>query len=255
MFDWVGNPSAWVGLLTLTFLEIVLGIDNIIFISILSNKLPKEQQDLGRRLGLAAALISRVALLLTIGWVARLTTPVLHLPFDVPAEAQEVSWRDIILILGGLFLIYKAIKEIHEKLEGNHGEEETSTKRVSLAGIVAQIMVIDIVFSLDSVITAVGMVKEVSIMIIAVILAIGVMMFAAKSISGFVEKHPTVKILALSFLVLIGVNLVAEGGGQHIEKAYTYFAMAFAVAVEIVNLKVRTKGKPVALHEQHLPEG
>ncbi len=254
MFEWVANPSAWVGLLTLTILEIVLGIDNIIFISILSNKLPEHQQDLGRRLGLGAALIMRILLLLTIGWVASLTAPVFSLPFDMPKESVEVSWRDLILLGGGVFLIYKAVKEIHEKLEGGHEEGESTAKKPTLVAIVAQIMVIDIVFSLDSVITAVGMVKEVSIMIIAVIIAIGIMMFAAKSISQFVEKHPTVKMLALSFLVLIGVNLVAEGSGQHIEKGYTYFAMAFAIGVEMVNLKLRSKGKPVQLHERHMPE-
>jgi predicted tellurium resistance membrane protein TerC len=253
MFDWIANPSAWVGLLTLTVLEIVLGIDNIIFISILSNKLPAHQQDLGRRLGLGAALVSRILLLLTIGWVARLTQPVFHLPFDMPPEAAEVSWRDLILIAGGLFLIYKAIKEIHEKLEGDEDGGHVGPKQATLGAIIAQIMVIDVVFSLDSVITAVGMVKEVSVMIIAVIIAIIIMMFAAGGIARFVERHPTVKVLALSFLVLIGVNLVAEGGGQHIEKAYTYFAMAFAIAVEMVNLRVRSKGKPVQLHEPHMP--
>ncbi len=254
MFDWVANPSAWIGLLTLTILEIVLGIDNIIFISILSNKLPKHQQELGRRLGLAGALVTRVLLLLTIGWVASLVAPVFTLPFALPKEAVEVSWRDLILIGGGLFLIYKAIKEIHEKLEGSHDEDVSGGKRATLGAIIAQIMVIDIVFSLDSVITAVGMVKEVSIMIIAVVVAIGIMMFSAGSIARFVEKHPTVKMLALSFLVLIGVNLVAEGSGQHIEKGYTYFAMAFAIAVEMVNLKLSRKGKPVQLHEPRMPD-
>ncbi|MEZ0326062.1 MAG: TerC family protein [Fimbriimonas sp.] len=254
MFDWIGNPSAWVGLLTLTVLEIVLGIDNIIFISILSNKLPAAQQDLGRRLGLGAALVSRVLLLLTIGWVARLTEPVFMLPFaDVPKETAEISWRDLILIGGGLFLIYKAVKEIHEKLEGEEDGGHSELNRATLGAIIGQIMVIDVVFSLDSVITAVGMVKEVSIMIIAVIIAIVIMMFAAGAIARFVEKHPTVKVLALSFLVLIGVNLVAEGSGQHMEKAYTYFAMAFAIGVEMLNLRLRKKGKPVQLHEPHMP--
>jgi predicted tellurium resistance membrane protein TerC len=255
MFDWLASPSAWIGLLTLTVLEIVLGIDNIIFISLLSDKLPRHQQNIGRKVGLAVALLSRILLLLAIGWVAKLTYPVLVLPIEsLPKEGQEVSWRDLILILGGLFLIYKAVKEIHEKLEGSE-EGHAPTGTATMGAVIAQIAVIDIVFSLDSVITAVGMVKEIGVMIAAVVIAVGFMMFAVNGISKFVDDHPTIKILALSFLVLIGVNLVAEGSGQHIEKAYTYFAMAFAVGVEMINLRVRKKtDKPVRLHEPRLPE-
>lgn len=253
MFEWMSSPQAWIGLLTLTILEIVLGVDNIIFISLLSNKLPKEQQNMGRKVGLAVALVSRILLLLAIGWVSRLTYAIYTLPFDMPTEAKEISWRDVILIVGGLFLIYKAVKEIHEKLEGAEDGHAPTGGTATFSSVIMQIAVIDIVFSLDSVITAVGMVKDVEVMIAAVVIAVGFMMFSVNAISGFVEKHPTIKVLALSFLVLIGVNLVAEGTGQHIEKAYTYFAMAFAVGVEMINLKVRKKGHVVKLNEPHLP--
>ena len=233
--DWLTDPNAWIGLLTLTVLEIVLGVDNIIFISILAGKLPEENRARARRLGLLGAFFSRLLLLLGIAWVVQLTTPL----FTVLGVG--VSGRGLILIVGGLFLIAKATHEIHDKLEG--GGEHSAAKKVarSLVAVVAQIMVIDIVFSLDSVITAVGMVDEVAIMIAANVIALGIMLVAAGPISSFVDRHPTVKMLALSFLVLIGTNLVAEGLGQHIPKGYTYFAMAFSVIVEMLNIRVRSR--------------
>src|SRR5918912_2419811 len=232
--DWLTNPEAWVGLLTLTALEIVLGIDNIIFISILSGKLPQSDQARARRLGLLGAFVTRLLLLLSIAWIVRLTRPLFEL------FGRGVSGRDIILVVGGLFLIGKATFEIHGKLEGEeHGEKDVTRAAGSLAKVVAQIMLVDIVFSLDSVITAVGMVDDVALMIVANMLALGVMLAAAGAISGFVDRHPTVKVLALSFLVLIGTNLVAEGFGVHIPKGYTYFAMGFSVVVEMLNLRLR----------------
>ena len=241
--DWFSDPNAWLGLLTLTALEIVLGIDNIIFISILAGKLPAEQQPKARRLGLLGAFVSRMLLLLSIAWIVRLTRPL----FEVFGHA--VSGRDLILLLGGLFLIGKATHEIHDKLEGEEGHV-TAKMRTSLARVVVQIMLIDIVFSLDSVITAVGMVDQVSIMVGANIIALGIMLAASGMIAGFVERHPTVKMLALSFLVVIGINLVAEGSGYHIPKGYTYFAMFFSIAVETLNIKARAKAaKPVKLHQ------
>jgi predicted tellurium resistance membrane protein TerC len=238
--DWLTDPSTWIGLLTLTVLEIVLGVDNIIFISILAGKLPEDQRARARRLGLMGAFVSRVLLLLSIAWVVRLTTPL----FTV--LGVDVSGRGLILILGGLFLIGKATHEIHEKFEGDEAAETAARAARSLAAVVAQIMVIDIVFSLDSVITAVGMVDEVAIMIAANVVALGIMLFASGPISDFVDRHPTVKMLALSFLVLIGTNLVAEGIGQHIPKGYTYFAMAFSVLVEMLNIRVRGRAKGTA---------
>jgi predicted tellurium resistance membrane protein TerC len=235
--DWLTDPNAWIGLLTLTVLEIVLGIDNIIFISILAGKLPEDQRAKARRLGLLGAFFSRILLLLSIAWVVRLTTPL----FTVAGVG--VSGRGLILIIGGLFLIGKATHEIHEKLEGGeHGEAVKQAAR-SLAAVIAQIMVIDIVFSLDSVITAVGMVDQVSIMIAANVIALGIMLAASGPISLFVDRHPTVKMLALSFLVLIGTNLVAEGIGQHIPKGYTYFAMAFSVVVEMLNIRSKSRAR------------
>ena len=233
--DWLTDPNAWIGLLTLTVLEIVLGIDNIIFISILAGKLPIEKRARARRFGLLGAFVSRLLLLMSIAWVVRLTTP-LFTVFGV-----EVTGRGLILILGGLFLIGKATHEIHDKFEGGGEDITTGQAARSLTATVAQIMVIDIVFSLDSVITAVGMVDQVAIMIAANVIALGIMLFAAGPISNFVERHPTVKMLALSFLVLIGTNLVAEGIGQHIPKGYTYFAMGFSVLVEMLNIRVRSK--------------
>jgi predicted tellurium resistance membrane protein TerC len=236
--DWLTDPASWIGLLTLTVLEIVLGIDNIIFISILSGKLPRDDQAKARRLGLMGAFFTRLLLLLSIAWIVRLTRPL----FTV--GSVEFSGRALILLIGGLFLIAKATYEIHDKLEGQSAEEATSKVGRSLMAVVAQIMVVDIVFSLDSVITAVGMVQHVSIMVMANVVALGVMLMAATPISHFVDKHPTVKILALAFLVLIGTNLVAEGLGQHIPKGYTYFAMAFAFGVEMINLRLREKAAP-----------
>lgn len=232
--NWLTDPNAWVGLLTLTALEIVLGVDNIIFISILAGTLPRAQQPRARKLGLLGAFLTRVLLLLSIAWIVRLTRPLFTL------VGHGVSGRDLILIVGGLFLIGKATFEIHGKLEGeDHGADGAGRKARSLVAVVAQIMVIDIVFSLDSVITAVGMVDDVSLMIAANVIALGLMLLAAGSISGFVDRHPTVKMLALSFLVLIGTNLLAEGFGVHVPKGYTYFAMGFAVAVEMLNLRLR----------------
>jgi predicted tellurium resistance membrane protein TerC len=244
--DWLADPNAWIGLLTLTALEIVLGIDNVIFISILSGKLPAAEQPRARRLGLLGAFVTRLLLLLSLSWIVRLTRPLFAL------FGHGVSGRDLILLVGGLFLIGKATFEIHGKLEGEeHGEKGTARAARSLAKVVAQIMLVDIVFSLDSVITAVGMVDDVSLMIVANMLALGVMLAAAGAISGFVDRHPTVKMLALSFLVLIGTNLVAEGFGVHIPKGYTYFAMGFSVAVEMLNIRLRRNAeRAVQLRER-----
>jgi predicted tellurium resistance membrane protein TerC len=230
--EWLTDPDIWIALLTLTALEVVLGIDNIIFISILAGKLPKDQQPNARRVGLGAAMVMRILLLLSIAWIIRLTAPL----FTV--FGQEISGRDLILFGGGLFLLAKATYEIHDKLEGEDGEK---SKRVaaSFAAVIFQIMLLDVDFSLDSVITAVGMVDEVGVMIAAVVIAIGIMMLAAGPISRFVETHPTVKILALSFLLLIGMSLVAESLDQHIPKGYIYFAMGFSVLVEFLNLRLR----------------
>lgn len=233
----LSNPESWIALLTLTLLEVVLGIDNIVFISILSSRLPKEQQANGRRIGLLAALISRVILLLSIVWIMRLTRPL----FEI--MDYSFSGKDLILLFGGLFLLFKATHEIHNKLEGEE-THHTTKKAASFASVIFQIMVIDIVFSLDSVITAVGMAKEVWVMIAAVVIAIGFMMVFATWVSDFIERHPTVKMLALSFLVLIGVNLIAESLGHHVPRGYTYFAMAFSVGVEILNLKMKKNGAP-----------
>lgn len=239
MFDWLNDPQAWISLLTLSVLEIVLGIDNIIFISILSGKLKDADKAKARSFGLAGAFISRVLLLLSITWVMQLTRPLFAL------LGKEFSGRDLILLVGGLFLIGKATMEIHHKLEGPDEEQEQQARAGrSLWGTVAQIAVLDIIFSLDSVITAVGMADDVSIMILANVVALVVMLVAARSIGDFVERHPTVKMLALAFLVLIGTNLVAEGMGQHIPKGYTYAAMAFSVCVEMLNIRVRRKQTP-----------
>ena len=231
--DWIADPEAWIALVTLTSLEIVLGIDNIIFISILAGRLPQAQQNRARVLGLAVAMLSRIALLLSIRWVMRLTTPL----FDI--WNREISGRDMILIAGGLFLLGKATSEIHARLEGEEDHAAGGRGRVTFAGVIAQIMVLDIVFSLDSVITAVGMVDQISIMVIAVIVAVAFMMFFSRTVSNFVHRHPTVKMLALAFLLMIGVTLIAEGFGQHIPKGYIYFSMAFSVFVEMLNLRVR----------------
>jgi len=239
---WLTSPEAWVALLTLTVLEIVLGIDNIIFISILAGKLPASDQARARRLGLIAAMGMRILLLLSISWITRLTTPL----FTV--LGQEISGRDLILIGGGLFLVAKSTHEIHDKLEGEEGRVSTRVA-ASLGAVVTQIMLLDIVFSLDSVITAVGMARDLAVMITAVVIAVGVMMISAGAISDFVHRHPTVKMLALSFLLLIGVSLLAEGLGQHFPKGYIYFAMGFSVFVEMLNLRMKAKSKPVVLRE------
>lgn len=231
-------------LVTLTFLEVVLGVDNVIFISILSGKLPASDQARARRLGLLAAMVMRILLLLSVAWIIRLTAPL------VTVFGRDISGRDLILIGGGLFLLGKATLEIHERLEG---EESHGSARVapSFAAVIAQIMVLDVVFSLDSVITAVGMADEVSIMVAAVVLAVGIMMVSAEPISAFVNRHPTVKVLALSFLLLIGMSLVGDGLGMHIPKGYIYFAMGFSVFVEMINLRVRGKATPVRLHQPY----
>ncbi|MBI5424071.1 MAG: TerC family protein [Opitutae bacterium] len=244
MFEWLSDPQAWISLLTLTGLEIVLGIDNVIFISILAGKLPVEQQPKARKLGLSLALLTRIALLASIAWIAKLTNPLFSL------LGHGISGRDLILIIGGLFLIFKSTHEIHEKLEGEEGHASAKVA-ASFAKVIVQIMLLDVVFSLDSVITAVGMAQHLTVMIAAVILAMGVMLLAAGSISDFVNKHPTLKILALSFLLLIGTTLIAEGMGFHIPKGYVYFAMAFSFGVEMLNLKLRKKAQPVALHQPY----
>ena len=230
--EWLSDPNAWIGLLILTVLEIVLGIDNIIFISILAGKLPADDRKRARTVGLGMAMLMRILLLLSLSWIIGLTRPL----FDM--AGFPVTGRALILIGGGLFLLVKSTHEIHDQIEGDEEHEHVSVLP-SLAAVLVQIALLDVVFSLDSVITAVGMVDEIAIMIIAVILAIAVMMIFAGPISDFVERHPTIKMLALSFLLLIGVNLIAEGVGFHIPKGYTYFAMAFAVFVELLNLKVR----------------
>ena len=235
--SFLSDPNTWISLLTLTVLEIVLGVDNIVFISILSGKLPADQQKKARQTGLALALITRVLLLLSISWVIGLTAPL----FTVVGQA--ISGRDLILLIGGLFLLGKATFEIHERLEGGE-EHQKNVKVTSFASVIAQILVLDIVFSLDSVITAVGMVDEVGIMITAVIIAVGIMLLSAGAISEFVNRHPTVKILALSFLLLIGMTLVAEAFDQHISKGYIYFAMGFSVFVEMLNLRAKSKKSP-----------
>ncbi|HEX6133583.1 MAG TPA: TerC family protein [Longimicrobiales bacterium] len=243
--EFLTDPAIWIAFGTLTLLEIVLGIDNIVFISILAGKLPAEKQGRARFVGLGLAMLMRILLLLVLSWIIRLTAPL----FEV--VGQEISGRDLILIAGGLFLVAKSTFEIHEKLEGEHGEK---SKRVppSFAAVIVQILLLDIVFSLDSVITAVGMVDEVGVMIAAVVTAVAFMMFFAGPISRFVERHPTVKMLALSFLLLIGVTLIAEGFEQHISKGYIYFAMAFSVFVEMLNLKLRRRApEPVQLHQPY----
>jgi len=249
MTEWITNPQIWISLFTLTALEIVLGIDNIIFISILAGKLPVEQQKKARQLGLSLALVTRVLLLLSLTWMMGMTRPL----FVLPVLDHGLSGRDLILLVGGLFLIGKSVMEVHEKLEGEDGHSGGTKKVVSFAGVIIQILLLDIVFSLDSVITAIGMANQVGVMITAVVIALGVMLVFAGAISDFVNRHPTLKMLALSFLILIGVTLVGESLGQHIPKGYIYFSMAFAFGVEMLNLKLRSKikAKPVELHQQY----
>jgi predicted tellurium resistance membrane protein TerC len=246
--EWLSNPEIWISLITLTVLEIVLGIDNIVFISILTGKLPDHQQKKARQTGLALAMITRVLLLLSISWVMKLKGSLFNIGGMIGVtehellEKLDISGRDLILIIGGLFLIYKSTAEIHEKLEGDEHETK-KTKVHSFSGIIVQILILDIVFSLDSVITAVGMADHVGVMIAAVIVAVMIMLVAAGKISDFVHKHPTVKMLALSFLLLIGVSLIAEGFENGIPKGYIYFAMAFSVLVEMLNLRAGKTGK------------
>ena len=242
------NPEIWIAFLTLTALELVLGIDNIIFISILVDKLPKEKQELARRLGLFMAMFMRIGLLLLLSWIVGLTEPV----FTVLDWA--ISGRDLILISGGLFLIWKSTGEVHQLLEGEEGEESRKVAS-GFVGVILQIMVIDLVFSLDSIITAVGMVNHVPVMIAAVVASVGLMMLFAGGIGRFVSDHPTIKMLALSFLVVVGVVLIADGFGHHVPKGYIYFAMAFSVGVEMLNIRMRKKAaKPVDLREPYVRE-
>ena len=248
MIELLLSPEVWIAFLTLTALELVLGIDNIIFISILVDKLPREKQELARRLGLFLAMFMRIGLLLVLSWIVSLTEPVLTI------LAHDISGRDLILLSGGLFLIWKSTGEVHQLLEGEEGEASRSVPS-SFAAVIGQIMVIDLVFSLDSIITAVGMVSEVAVMIAAVVASVGMMMMFATAIGRFVSEHPTIKMLALSFLVVVGVVLIADGFGHHVPKGYIYFAMAFSVAVEMLNIRLRKKtAKPVNLHESYVRE-
>jgi predicted tellurium resistance membrane protein TerC len=245
--EFLADPQAWIALVTLTVLEIVLGIDNIIFISILTGKLPHAQRARAQFIGLALAMVLRVLLLLALGWIMSLVAPL----FTV--AGQEISGRDLILLLGGLFLLVKSVMEIHDRLEGEQHASGT-VARVSFTGVIVQILLLDIVFSLDSVITAIGMAQQIGVMIAAVIIAVIFMMLSATRISAFVEKHPTIKMLALSFLLLIGFTLVVESFHQHIPKGYIYFAMAFSVFVEMLNLKMRARAmRPVELRTPHIP--
>jgi len=246
--DWLGDPQAWIGFVTLAVLEIVLGIDNLIFISILVGKLPARDQPLARRLGLALAMLGRIGLLLSLSWVVRLTRPL----FTV--VGQEISGRDLVLILGGLFLLAKSTHEIHDRLEGEEGHASARVAP-SFTSVLIQVMLLDLVFSLDSVITAVGMVDRISVMVAAVVTAVAVMMVFAGKVSAFIHRHPSVKMLALSFLLMIGAMLVAEGLDQHIPKGYVYFAMAFSVFVEALNIRMRRKTAPVHLHEPYVGSG
>jgi predicted tellurium resistance membrane protein TerC len=243
--DWIGDPQAWIGFVTLAVLEIVLGIDNIIFISILAGKLPTAQQQRARLIGLGLAMLMRVLLLLSLSWIARLTTPL----FTV--LGMDISGRDLVLIVGGLFLIAKSTHEIHNRLEGEEGEASGKVA-ATLSSVLVQIVLLDIVFSLDSVITAIGMVNEIGIMISAVVVAVIFMMLFARPIGDFVERHPTVKMLALAFLLMIGVALIGEGLDQHIPKGYIYFAMAFSVLVEMLNLRARKAAEPLHLRQPYV---
>ena len=242
--EWVTTTEGWIALLTLTALEIVLGIDNIIFISILAGKLPGEQRERARKVGLSLAMLIRIGLLLSITWVMQLTAPL------IAVMGQEISGRDLILIIGGLFLMAKSTHEIHDKLEGEEGQASARVV-ASFGAVIVQILLLDIVFSLDSVITAVGMADDVVVMVLAVMIAVGVMLVSSGAIGEFVERHPTVKMLALSFLLLIGVSLMAEGFDQHIPKGYIYFAMGFSVFVEMINVRVRARTPVVHLHQPY----
>ncbi|MFN4072138.1 MAG: TerC family protein [Thermus sp.] len=245
--EWLTNPEVWIALITLTVLEVVLGVDNVIFISILASKLPREEQDRARMVGISLAAVTRILFLLTIAWIMALKKPLFAL------WGHEVTGKDLVLMAGGLFLIYKSVKEIHEKLEGEPGH---AVKRVapSFASVIGQVLLLDIVFSIDSVITAVGLTRFVPVMVAAILLSVAIMLLASKGIYAFVNQHPTVKMLALSFLLLVGFTLVAEGTGVHIPKGYVYFAMGFAVLVEWLNLRAGLRGKPVKLREPYEEE-
>jgi predicted tellurium resistance membrane protein TerC len=246
--DWLSSPEAWIALLTLTTLEIVLGIDNIIFVAILADRVKPELRAKARRLGLTLAVAMRIVLLSSIVWIMRLTEPL----FSV--LGREISGRDLILIVGGLFLLFKSTREIHHKLEGDEHDREALGKSDSFTSVIVQIGLLDIVFSLDSVITAVGVADDLAVMVIAVLIAGAFMILAASPVSDFVSRHPSVKMLALSFLLLIGMTLVAEGMGQHFPKGYVYFAMGFSIFVEMLNLRVKGKAPPVHLHGPTLAE-
>jgi len=247
---WIADPQIWIAFLTLAALEIVLGIDNIVFISILVGKLPRHQQPSAYRVGLGLAMIMRILLLLSLSWIMGLTAPL----FTVPVLDADVSGRDLVLIIGGLFLVAKSTHEIHDKLEGHEGGTSTRVA-ASYGAVLAQIMALDVVFSLDSVITAVGMVRQVGVMIAAVVAAVIVMMLFASTIGDFVSRHPTIKMLALSFLRAIGVMLMADGFGHHVPKGYLYFAMAFSLFVEMLNLKAGHRETPVQLRQRYAAEG
>lgn len=249
MIELLSDPQAWIAFLTLTALELVLGIDNIVFISILVDKLPPEKRQLARRIGLFGAMFMRIGLLLVLSWIIGLTAPL----FTLPLMNEEISGRDLILIAGGLFLIWKSTGEIHQSLEGEEGHARASVK-ATFAAVILQIMIVDMVFSLDSIITAVGMVDELAVMIAAVVASVGMMMLFAGAIGEFVSRHPTVKMLALSFLVVVGLVLIAEGFDHHVPKGYVYFAMAFSVAVEMLNIRVRRRSaKPLKLRDSYHP--
>jgi predicted tellurium resistance membrane protein TerC len=249
MLELLTDPQAWIALATLTALELVLGIDNVIFISILVDKLPHAQRERARRIGLFMAMFMRIGLLLVLSWIIGLVAPL----FTVLGQA--ISGRDLILIAGGLFLIWKSTGEIHQSLEGEEGHASSAVK-ATFAAVILQIMVVDIVFSLDSIITAVGMVDRIEVMIAAVVLSVGLMMVFAGSIGRFVSDHPTIKMLALSFLVVVGVTLIAEGFDHHVPKGYIYFAMAFSIAVEMLNIRMRKRAKkPAALHAAYVRDG
>lgn len=242
--EWIFLPEAWIALLTLTALEIVLGIDNIVFISVLVSRLPEHQRQRARVQGLALAMVTRIALLLSLAWIMQLTSPLFTL------MQNEISGRDLILILGGLFLLWKSSQEIWDNLEGAEEQAAGNIKVVSsYAAVLGQIAIIDIIFSLDSVITAVGMAKHIPVMVLAIVIAIGVMMLAARAIGEFVDRHPSIKMLALSFLILVGVALLGEGLDMHIPKGYIYFAMAFSLGVEMLNIRVRKRARPVQLNK------
>ena len=249
MLDWIADPNAWIALATLTALEIVLGIDNIIFISILVSRLPEERRNLARRLGLGFAMATRILLLLSLAWIMRLREPLFTL-------WQDISGRDLILIVGGLFLLWKSVHEIHNSLEGDEqgaGGGAGGAAHATFGGVIVQIGIIDIVFSLDSVITAVGLADQVAVMVLAIVISVAVMMFAARPIGEFVDRHPTIKMLALAFLVLVGVTLIAEGFETHVPKGYIYFAMAFSVGVEMLNIRMRDRRAaraPIRLRKQ-----